>query len=362
MIALRSGIGRISLDTQDMFDVVLPIEGVHGVVALDYHFDLMYIFYADVNVDAIRRVSISDFSSSKVIASTGLSTPNGIAVDWLADNLYWTDAALKKIEVSRLDGTCRKAILRGLDDPRSIILYPKRGFMFWTDWGQAPRIDRAYMDGSERRSIVDSELGFPTGLAIDFEMKKLYWADAQHDRIEMCDFDGKRRMRVISQAAHSFGFTLIGGYMYWTDWHNKSVQRAPKRVAAPVEEVRYGLRGALEIRSVSGSRQPHDWNPCGQDNGGCSHLCLFAETRYVCGCPDVQDAKHCRLEPAFTVPIKHNDEIGHSMEPEKPPKSNGSTMLNKNKMHAQLVIIATAIVAGLLIIVVIAILGNIPTN
>ncbi|XP_062539561.1 low-density lipoprotein receptor-related protein 4 [Armigeres subalbatus] len=356
LIALRSGIGRISLDTQDMFDVVLPIEGVHGVVALDYHFDRMYIFYADVNVDAIRRVSINDFSSTKVIVSSGLSTPNGIAVDWLADNLYWTDAALKKIEVSRLDGSCRKAVLTGgLDDPRSIILYPKRGFMFWTDWGQAPRIERAYMDGSERRSIIDSELGFPTGLAIDFAMKKLYWADAQQDRIEMCDFDGKRRTRVISQAAHSFGFTLTADYMYWTDWHNKSVQRAPKRVAAPVEEVRFGLRGALEIRSVSGSRQPHDWNPCGQDNGGCSHLCLFAETRYVCGCPDVPDENHCSLEPAFNVPIKPNDEITSTSEP-KPPVSNGSTMLSKNRMHAQLVIIATAILAGIVVIIVITIL------
>ena len=120
----------------------------------------------------------------------------------------------------------------------------------------------------------------------------------------MCDFDGKRRTRVISQATHSFGFTLMASYMYWTDWHNKSVLRAPKRVASPVEKVRFGLRGALEIRSVSGSRQPHDWNPCGQDNGGCSHLCLFAETRYVCGCPDTPDETHCRLEPVFTVPIK----------------------------------------------------------
>ncbi|EDS40963.1 low-density lipoprotein receptor [Culex quinquefasciatus] len=359
LVALRSGIGRISLDTQDLFDVVLPIDGVHGVVALDYHFDRMYIFYADVNVDAIRRVSMNNFSDSKVIVASGLNTPNGIAVDWLADNLYWTDAALKKIEVSRLDGSCRKAVLTGgLDDPRSIILYPKRGFMFWADWGQAPRIEKAYMDGSERRSIIDSELGFPTGLAIDFDMKKLYWADAQQDRIEMCDFDGKRRTRVISQATHSFGFTLIGGYMYWTDWHNKSVLRAPKRVAAPVEEVRFGLRGALEIRSVSGSRQPHDINPCAKDNGGCSHLCLFAETRYVCGCPDIPDDEtHCRLEPAFNVPILTNDEITPTMDEEKPAKSNGSTMLHsKNKIHAQLVIIAIAIVGGLLIIVVIAIL------
>lgn len=41
-------------------------------------------------------------------------------------------------------------------------------FMFWADWGQ-PRIERSFMDGSGRKSIVNSELGFPSGLTIDFE-------------------------------------------------------------------------------------------------------------------------------------------------------------------------------------------------
>lgn len=41
-------------------------------------------------------------------------------------------------------------------------------YLFWTDWGQ-PRIERSFMDGSGRKSIVNSDLGFPTGLAIDFE-------------------------------------------------------------------------------------------------------------------------------------------------------------------------------------------------
>nr|XP_040223812.2 low-density lipoprotein receptor-related protein 4 isoform X2 [Anopheles coluzzii] len=356
LIALRSGIGRISLDTPDLFDVVLPIEGVHGAVVLDYHFDSMYVFYADVNVDAIRRVNMHNYSDTQVIVSSGLNTPNGIAVDWLADNLYWTDTALKKIEVARLDGSCRKAILTdGLDDPRSIILYPKRGFVFWADWGQTPKIERAYMDGSERRSIVDFELGFPTGLAIDFDAKKLYWADALQDRIELCDFDGRRRQQVVSHATHPFGFTLTATHLYWTDWYNKSVLRAPKHSVSSVEVARFSLRGALEIRAVSGQRQPHDWNPCRSDNGGCSHLCLYAETRYVCGCPDIPDAHHCDPEPAILVAMKPNDEMLSASE-EKPPHSNGSIVLSSSRMHAQLVIIATAILAGLLIIVIIAIL------
>lgn len=31
--------------------------------------------------------------------------------------------------------------------------------MFWTDWGNEPKIERAYLDGSTRKVLVNSELG-----------------------------------------------------------------------------------------------------------------------------------------------------------------------------------------------------------
>ena len=31
--------------------------------------------------------------------------------------------------------------------------------MYWTDWGSVPKIEKAYMDGSNRRTIINSNLG-----------------------------------------------------------------------------------------------------------------------------------------------------------------------------------------------------------
>lgn len=170
LIAMRSGIGRIALDTTDFFDVVLPIDAVHGAVVLDYHIENNLIIYADVNVDAIKTVNIENPSETRTIVSTGLHTPNGLAVDWIANNVYWTDTGLKMLEVARLDGSSRKTILdKNLNDPRAMILYPKYGYIFWSDWGAPPKIERCYMDGTGRKVIVDTDLGFPNGLAIDFE-------------------------------------------------------------------------------------------------------------------------------------------------------------------------------------------------
>lgn len=297
LIALRSGIGRISLDTPEMFDVVLPIDGVHGAVVVDYHYKHDLLFYADVNADAIRRVNMKNLNDVSTIISTGLNTPNGLAVDWMADNIYWSDSSFKMIEVSRLNGSYRKILLNeDIDDVRSMILF--KNLLFFSDWSHSARIERCALDGSNRKVIINSGLGFPTGLAIDFDIKKLFWADALNDQIETCDFDGKRRSKIIEHAEHPFGFTLTGAYYYYTDWHNKSVIRVPKHAnSMQHEEVRQNLRGALEIRSVSADRQPEYFNPCNESNGGCSHLCLYiGGRRYVCECPDIPDTRSCKKE------------------------------------------------------------------
>lgn len=87
----------------------------------------------------------------------------------MADNLYWSDTESKLIEVSRLDGSCRKTVVKeNLNDPRSLVVFPQRGYLFFSDWGKPQRIERSFLDGSDRKIIVSANLGFPTGLCIDF--------------------------------------------------------------------------------------------------------------------------------------------------------------------------------------------------
>ena len=124
----------------------------------------------------------------------GIQQVEGLALDWLGDNIYWIDAVGKKIEVSRADGRFRKVIISSnLDRPRAIALDPKHGYMYWTDWGISARIERAYMSGAGRAAIVSSSLQWPNGVAIDFTAQKLYWTDAGLDKIERSNMDGSYR-------------------------------------------------------------------------------------------------------------------------------------------------------------------------
>lgn len=61
--------------------------------------------------------------------------------------------------------------------------------MYWTDWGEHPKIERANLDGTDRVVLLNSSLGWPNGLALDYTAGKLYWGDAKTDKIEVCMID-----------------------------------------------------------------------------------------------------------------------------------------------------------------------------
>lgn len=69
--------------------------------------------------------------------------------------------------------------------------------MYWTDWGEIPKIERAGMDGTNRSMIIDREIYWPNGLTLDYGQQKLYWADAKHNFIHRCNLDGSSRYRII---------------------------------------------------------------------------------------------------------------------------------------------------------------------
>ena len=52
----------------------------------------------------------------------------GLAVDWVAGNLYWTDMRLDTIEASKTNGSLRSIIVSSkLDAPRALALDPRDG-------------------------------------------------------------------------------------------------------------------------------------------------------------------------------------------------------------------------------------------
>lgn len=74
--------------------------------------------------------------------------------------------------------------------------------------------------------------------------------------------------------------------IYWTDWETMSIHRADKNTGKAVTTIKSGLSGLMDVRIFHRELKKKD-NPCGRNNGGCSHLCLLshASKKYSCACP-----------------------------------------------------------------------------
>nr|XP_020641437.1 low-density lipoprotein receptor-related protein 6 isoform X2 [Pogona vitticeps] len=304
LLARRTDLRRISLDTPDFTDIVLHLEDIRHAIAIDYDPVEGYIYWTDDEVRAIRR-SLIDGSASQFVVQAQIAHPDGIAVDWIARNLYWTDTGTDRIEVTRLNGTMRKILIsEDLEEPRAIVLNPMFGYMYWTDWGEIPKIERAALDGSDRVVLVNTSLGWPNGLALDYIENKIYWGDAKTDKIEVMNTDGTgRRVLVEDKLPHIFGFTLLGDYIYWTDWQRRSIERVHKQTAE--REVIIDQLPDLMGLKATNVHQIIGTNPCAESNGGCSHLCLFRPQGLRCACPIglelISDMKTCIVPEAFLL-------------------------------------------------------------
>lgn len=130
LLARRTDLRRISLDTPDFTDIVLHAEDIRHAIAIDYDPVDGHVYWTDDEVRAIRRARL-DGSDSQLLVTSQVSHPDGIAVDWVARNLYWTDTGTDRIEVTRLNGTMRKILIsEDLDEPRAIVLDPVAGWVF----------------------------------------------------------------------------------------------------------------------------------------------------------------------------------------------------------------------------------------
>jgi len=82
----------------------------------------------------VFRASINGDGSKEAVIRHDSHGLEGIAVDWVGRKLYWLDRHSKHLEVSELDGTLRKTLKAGIQDPRAIVVHPRIGYLFFTSW------------------------------------------------------------------------------------------------------------------------------------------------------------------------------------------------------------------------------------
>ncbi|PAV56600.1 hypothetical protein WR25_00279 [Diploscapter pachys] len=158
-------------------------------VALDYDYRTSSVYWTDV-INAGSRVGISKFKNFTNFMFKNFNLPakgvDGIAIDWLGRNIYYTDRTKDSIAMCTLDGSFQRIVLKGdpLKDPRAIVVDPASGLLFWTDWGTSAHIGSMRMDGANVKVLLqDRTIKWPNALALDAPARRIYWGDAYRDYI-----------------------------------------------------------------------------------------------------------------------------------------------------------------------------------
>ncbi|KTG31606.1 hypothetical protein cypCar_00019954, partial [Cyprinus carpio] len=335
MFTNRHEIRRIDLVKRDYTQVV-PTQ--KNAVAIDIDVAANRMYWCDRFQHKIYSAYIheaSDPSRHITLIDSDLHSPEGLALDWVQHNLYWTDSGDRTISVASADGSRRRVLIStDLSEPRAIAVDPERGFMYWSDWGIRARIEKAGMNGVDRQVLVSEDIEWPNGITLDVVGKRLYWVDSKLHLICSVDLNGAHR-RVILSSSERLGHPYALA-VFEVNREKEAIYSANRLTGQDVTSLAEHLNDPHDIvvfHELSQPAAPDSCNLSGVTNGGCDFLCLRApqisehSPKYTCACPDGEelspDTRQCvpvQNETAFTpiVPINITMETGAGRAPESP--------------------------------------------
>lgn len=196
------------------------------------------------NAGTINSANLNGSGAKELVSIKAL--PRGIAVDAVAQRLYWTNSQ-GWIQSANLEGTTRRNVVSGgLEDPRGIAV--SEGWVYWTQgngrvqavnftrtqavrniatgteaandvavfegkvyWTEqtgenAGTIHSVNLDGTGAKALVSIK-AVPRGIAVDPAAKRLYWTNS-HGWIQSSNLQGTARRNVAKGLGNPIGIAL----------------------------------------------------------------------------------------------------------------------------------------------------------
>ncbi|KAF5897937.1 low-density lipoprotein receptor-related protein 2-like isoform X5, partial [Clarias magur] len=263
--------------------------GQKPIFSLDYDLKVQHVFWACLEEESIKYAIRGEKGQIKTLVK-GVKS-DSIAIDWLAGNLYWVDALAGQILAVRIsDRIVRRqnftVILdEDLEQPRSLVLLPQKGIMLWSEIGKESQIERAGMDGSERRVLLSHGLHWPVAIAVDIMTDRIYWADEKLKCIGSATMNGEDvKLLPLAATSSPFSVAVFNDMVYWADTQGRAIHGAHKITGKNKKVILKRPGQPYGFKIVHPTIQSEVLNPC--EKLRCSHICVLApELQALCHCP-----------------------------------------------------------------------------
>ncbi|TKR61046.1 hypothetical protein L596_028212 [Steinernema carpocapsae] len=292
-VASKSGLSFVSLDTDDLTPQAMDIPDYDPLTttirAVDYDAKSGNVYWSEEDgvESRIRRCVFKECSSVETILRFDKSTRmESLAIDHESRNLFWVDSGLRRISISKMDGSSTRVLLsHDLKKPRGLAVDSKNGHIYFSDWDDdSPKIERANLDGSKRR-FMQSNSARPKDIHVDAENGKIYWIDARSFSLKSANIRDGKNVETIAKGFHG-PLTKLGDLVLAINRNNRLT--ATRFDSSGAESNIHLGSDVSAIRAVYlKNRSAKQSSPCQRNNGGCSHLCILSlEREKSCLCPN----------------------------------------------------------------------------
>ncbi|KAL3275482.1 hypothetical protein HHI36_020242 [Cryptolaemus montrouzieri] len=220
--------GQIELLLSNGTMIGIAREGFTKVKALAFDSVRHQFIVSDMdefNNDTIYAVDLTKETDNNPIISDLPDDVQGLAVDPIEDILYWTDTknhTINYLSLKEERPQTQYLFIFEEEKPQDIAIDVCRRYIYWTNsLITKPTIERAKIGDQKREVLVDTDLGMPSGITIDYRTQRIYWADMRggiYYRIESTNFSGKER-EVVYEGTHVLPFSVAvkNEHLYFTD-------------------------------------------------------------------------------------------------------------------------------------------------
>ncbi|KAH3774761.1 hypothetical protein DPMN_176154, partial [Dreissena polymorpha] len=260
-------------------------------IYVDYGRKQVYIY--DRHTATLQKLNFDPESSNPNLTFTylhsGLSRGEvKIALDWISNNLYWTDPTFRSVTVQSLrnDGNYKIIVFDNVEKPTGIAVDPIHQYLFWSDVGSLPKIERSTLTGSSRKIIVSQGIAYPIALDVDIQSSKLYWVDSYRNSVERSNLDGTEREMIKRLVLSTFlDIQVFSDVILTTEINLSGFVRLFNKETGKNDTLVGSAERDYHIISVTlYAPKPTTTDHCA--SSPCENICVSESTRPVCLCAE----------------------------------------------------------------------------